>query len=327
MAWTCVALQHPKTPKTTPKDVEQKNVHINETRPFIDSDFCLTHFFEHYPIGFHNGTSIRFDEWNGDAELAETDSFLELLSDLGFEKPLHDKLEAKRNMEADRVAERKWLDIAPRCFAKYWAEIKSLDDSFLPQLLEELNIEIPDKQKQIITLLQTFGRTENFWTYYPSYEELTNAILKTFDLAEIIDAYLNSDRNYKTRKGLGRFLCSSDLKKSRMKYLTLVTDEVISDLEKCFNHFGEKQGISEILKLKNEKKQRNPKYYIWQHYATHLLTNPTGQTWKSFLKARADRTTVGVWFGGISYFPCWFSPLHRLKDSLRQKCTLSIPKM
>jgi len=204
-------------------------------------------------IGFHHGVSIRYHKWNGDAELAKIDDLIKFLADLGFTKPLEDRVEEKRNMEADRVAERKWLDIAPKSFKKYWTQINNTDDSFFTSLINDLNSEIPDRQKQIITLLQTFGRTDNFWTAYPIYEELPNDILKTFETREIIAAYLDSDRNYKTRKGLGRFLCSFEFKKTRKKNLNFITDEVISDLEKCFDNLGEKRGINEIFSLRNEK--------------------------------------------------------------------------
>jgi hypothetical protein len=204
-------------------------------------------------IGFHHGVSIRYHKWKGDAQLAKSDDLLKFLADLGFTKPLEDRVEERRNMEANRVAERKWLEIAPKSFKKYWTQINNPDESFFTSLIDDLNSEIPDRKKQIITLLQTFGRTDNFWTAYPFYEELPNDILKTFDTKEIIAAYLDSDRNYKTRKGLGRFLCFFEFKKGRKKNLNFVTDEVISDLEKCFDNLGEKRGINEIFRLRNEK--------------------------------------------------------------------------
>jgi hypothetical protein len=204
-------------------------------------------------IGFHHGVSIRYHYWNGDAELAKSDELLNFLAEQGLTKPLYDRLEEKRNMEADRVKERKWLEIAPDCFQKYWTQICSMENNYFVSLVKDLNVEIPDRQNQIITLLQIFGKTENFWTAYPNYEELPNDILKTFKTEEIIKAYLNSDRNYKTRRGLGRYLCSYEFKKIREKNLKCITTEVIDDLEKCFNNIGEKRGINEIFILRNEK--------------------------------------------------------------------------
>lgn len=208
-------------------------------------------------FGFHHGVSIRYDKWSGDAELTHSDKLLEFLSEQGLTKPLQDRLDEKRNMESDRIAERKWLEIAPKCFTTYWAQINSFDQNYFPSLINDFNLEFPDKQKQIIILLQTYGKTENLWTAYPSYEELPNNILKTFDTKEIIEAYLNSDRNYKTRKGLGRYLCSFEFKKTRKKHLKFITDEVISDLEKCFDNLVEKRGINEIFSLRNEKTTAN----------------------------------------------------------------------
>lgn len=204
-------------------------------------------------IGFHHGVSIRYHYWNGDAELAKSDELLNFLSELGLTKPLDDRKEDKRRMEAAQIAERKWLDIAPNCFQKYWIQICSMDNNYFVPLVEDLNLEIPNRQNQIITLLQTFGKTENFWTAYPIYEELPNDILKTFETEEIIKAYLNSDRNYRTRRGLGRYLCSWEFKKIRKKKLKYITIEVIDDLEKCFDNIGEKRGINEIFSLRNEK--------------------------------------------------------------------------
>ncbi len=204
-------------------------------------------------IGFHHGVSIRYHYWNGDAELAKSDELLNFLAEHGLTKPLDDRKVQERKMEADRIAERKWLDIAPKCFQKYWSQICSIDNNYFVSLVEELNLELPNRQKQIVTLLQTFGMTENFWTFYPSYENLPNDILKTFETEEIIKAYLNSDRNYKTRSGLGRYLCSYEFKKKRKMKLKYITTEVIDDLEKCFNNIGEKRGINEIFSLRNEK--------------------------------------------------------------------------
>ncbi|UPK72871.1 hypothetical protein [Chitinophaga filiformis] len=204
-------------------------------------------------IGFHHGVSIRYYKWNGDAELAKIDNLLTFLAEQGFTAPLAERIEAKRNMEPDRVAERKWLEVAPKCFRKYREQINGLDEDYYPSLISDLNLEIPDKRKQIIALLQTFGKTDNFWTAYPSYEELPKKILCTFEIKDIIETYILSDRNYKTRKGLGRLLCSFEFKKNRKKHLKYITQEVIADLEKCFTWLGDKAGINEISKLKNDK--------------------------------------------------------------------------
>lgn len=204
-------------------------------------------------IGFHHGVSIRYHKWNGDAALAKSDDLLTFLAEQGLAKPLEVRIKEKQNSEASRIAEIKWLEVAPKCFQKYWIQICSMDNTYFAALVADLNDEIPDRRNQIITLLQTFGKTEHFWTAYPIYEELPNDILKTFDVREIIDVYINSDRNYKTRRGLGRYLCSFRFKKKRKKYLKFIPLEVIDDLEKCFISIGDDQGVSEILRLKKEK--------------------------------------------------------------------------
>lgn len=73
-----------------------------------------------------------------------------------------DRLEEKRNQESDRVAVRKWLDGAPKCFHKYQKQMYDPNTSYYSSLIGNLNLEIPSRQKQIISLLQLFGKTEHF---------------------------------------------------------------------------------------------------------------------------------------------------------------------
>ncbi len=202
-------------------------------------------------IGFHHGQSIRYDHWHSDAFLIDNQNFLIFLSEKGLEKPLQDRLETLRSREAAEVAKAEWLQAAPACFKKYWEQINELNEDYIVPLSNELDAEIPDKQQKIITLLQLFGKTDNLWTDYPIYEESPNNILKTYEVTAIIQAYLDSDRNYKTRKGLGRFLCTPEFKRIRTPYLKHLPEEVITDLEKCFDHLGQKRGINEIFALKN----------------------------------------------------------------------------
>lgn len=197
-------------------------------------------------IGFHHGISIRYDKWQGDAELAQSDNLVVFLDKLGLTQPLADKLKAKEDMQEDKVAERNWLREAPRCFAKY-------KTATIPELIVELNEEIKDQEAQIIALLQAYGRAYSFWTSYPVYEQIASDILNTLAFDKIIEAYVRSDRNYKTRRGLGRYICYSEFKKIRQQKLAAIHVAVIEDLEKCFDQIGDKRGINEIFSLRVEK--------------------------------------------------------------------------
>lgn len=203
-------------------------------------------------IGLHHGWSIRYEYWRGDAALDQSEPLLIFLSELGLSKPLEDRIKENEAAEADRKIERKWLEIAPKCFSKYWSKMNDLSEDYFPSLIADLNEEIPDKEEQIQILLHTFGKTNFFWTAYPIYENVPYEILKTFEVNEIISAYLNSKRNYLKRKGLGRFLCFFDLKKIRKKYLHLITNEILDDIENCFKNFNEKRGIEEIKLLREQ---------------------------------------------------------------------------
>jgi hypothetical protein len=58
-------------------------------------------------IGFHHGHSIRYDKWYGDAELKHSYALAAFLNELGLAKPLEDKLELERRVEAEALAEKK----------------------------------------------------------------------------------------------------------------------------------------------------------------------------------------------------------------------------
>ncbi len=76
-----------------------------------------------------------------------------------------------------------------------------------------------------------------------------------YDFTAIIDAYVISDKNYKTRIGLGRLLCSFEFKKTRKDYLQNIPQVVIDDLQKCFKFLKDEQGMEEIARLNLEKQQ------------------------------------------------------------------------
>lgn len=199
-------------------------------------------------ISLHHGQSIRYHYWRSDGELANKDALVEFLNDLGLSEPLQKRIEQKRHLHPDRVAERRWLEFAPKCFEKYWYAIINPDLDYLPNLINDLVIEIPNKDQRIISLLQTFGKTDNFFTSYPIYEEAPKHILKTFRLEDVFITYLRSNRNYKTRRGLGRFLCQLD---NRIAQEVEIPNEILTDIEKCFTMLKNTDGINKIKILKH----------------------------------------------------------------------------
>ena len=207
-------------------------------------------------ISYHHEYSIRYDGWCTDAVLANPESLVTFLAEQGFKKPLEDFMESKRRQEEALSGETEWLAIAPNCFRTFWEKFR-VYGNFPNALIDALTVEIPDKATRIIALLQTFGKTKNFWSGYPSYENIPAEILNTFHPMVILKVYTDSDKNYKTRRGLGRYLCSFEFKKIRKKYLHYISEEVIDDLEKCFTSIGEERVIYEINRLRDEKNKKS----------------------------------------------------------------------
>ncbi|SEW49845.1 hypothetical protein [Chitinophaga arvensicola] len=215
-------------------------------------DYAIELYSDHLlpeTIGFHHEYSIRYYQWNSDAILLTRKELLHFLSEEGFSDPLEKYLKNEAESTIERIRERDWFWEAPKSFSRHLSEIKDFSTEYLPVLMEDLTVEIPDTQQRIIALLQLYGRSKQLWSGYPSYENVPAELLQTFDFSAIIQAYEYSDKNYKTRRGLGRFLCSFEFKKQRKKYLALISPNLTEELLKCFLAIGDEHGVMEIRKL------------------------------------------------------------------------------
>lgn len=208
-------------------------------------------------IGFHHNVSLRHHLWNSDANLTTNHELLLFFAALGFPTPLRDWEQATINTQAYKIAERNWRNIAPRSFQNYWDRFSFDSPSeFIPLMLQDLAVEIPDKDKLIVSLLQLFGVTSNFWDAYPDYEEIPQLLLDTFPFEDILLAYERSDRNYKTRRGLGRYLGSFKFRKKTKKYIKLISTTVLDDIEKCFKLIDEEAGIRKMNLLRRAQGEK-----------------------------------------------------------------------
>lgn len=209
-------------------------------------------------ISYHHEISIRYDGWNTDAGLAYAEELVNFMASIGFTTPLEDFQESKRSQETDQVADREWLAGAPKCFTTFFDQYR-VDGKYPQALVDALNEEIPDKATQIITLLQCYGRSKSPWSGYACYENVPVEILHNYTIKYILEVYTNSDRNYKTRRGLGRFLCSYEFRQIRESRLKYISEEVINDVEKYFTSVNDEKGIYEINRLRKEINRRNGK--------------------------------------------------------------------
>lgn len=213
----------------------------------------ISHSVRMTTIGFHHGHSIRVHHWDSDAELAKSGQLVSFLADLGFKAPLEQLNKEKQEREAEEAQLNAWLDIAPKCFTQYLEQFENPDFELNSKLSEELNLEFPEKQNQIIALLKTYGTSSDLWINFWSYELAPQVILSTFETSHIIDAYLRSDRNDIIKKGLARLICSREYKREREKHLPFIPLRVIDELELLFDAIGVKRGINEIFSLRNAK--------------------------------------------------------------------------
>lgn len=200
----------------------------------------------------HNGT-IRCKNWISDAELTHYNGLLQFLAEQGFPQPLEDERKRQQQRDAKTQTLLDWKEAAPKCFNRQFDTINSHTNEFVPALKQELDAEIPDKGQQIQRLLTLYGITLNHWATSIAYEEASNRILCTFEMQDVINAYLASDRNERLTGGFGRYICSMESKKKRKLYLKFVPQEVITQLQQQFAKLGDSRGIREMERLGMEK--------------------------------------------------------------------------
>jgi hypothetical protein len=198
-------------------------------------------------IGFHHGTSIRYDGWHGDIALSRSEELLQFLAERGLKEPLEKFEEDNERANKDALQMQQWLDKAPRCFGVHWDKIEHGSTSGIAFIAEELNKEIPGFQEQVIKLLQLYGCSERLWSAYPVYEEIPFTLLQRLSLQQITELYLGSDRNYKTRRGLGRLLNHHENRKNN--FLKYIPVEVVDDLIHCFTYFEDEYGVERMKRL------------------------------------------------------------------------------
>ncbi|MBO9631739.1 MAG: hypothetical protein J7578_01380 [Chitinophagaceae bacterium] len=204
-------------------------------------------------IGLHHGTSIRYAAWNSDAILVKNEELLECLAEMSCNKPLCDWEKVLAATFPERIKEKNWLYNSPRCFSKYTQGFFEGNEEQIVTLMAEFEKEIPSPERRVIALLQSFGNTDNFWNDYPDYEKIPQLILNNYTLEELAGIYSRSDKNYKTRRGLGRYIGLYNFTEKGKKQLNAISAEILDELIKCFKSLNNESGIEILHKLKAQK--------------------------------------------------------------------------
>ncbi|WP_265956199.1 hypothetical protein [Galbibacter sp. EGI 63066] len=202
-------------------------------------------------IGFHHGISIRCNQWTGDADLKYADELLQFLYDLGLKEPLEEKKLDYERARKSKEESNNWLMNSPKSFSNYWNEINDFDNSYFPLLINDLKKEYADKNSLIVALLRSFGTSKDLWNAYPIYESISQKILNEYELQEIIDAFLISDKDLVTRIGLGRYIFSWDFREEIKKHQNKLNKELIELLYEAFETINDLKGMESIKKIKD----------------------------------------------------------------------------
>jgi len=158
-------------------------------------------------IGYHHGSSIRWNAWRQDAWLKEPEKLLDWMSTHGVTGPRDEVERSKKRQEESRQYAARWLAAMPDCLRPFLGKMEShtLDAGFQQQLLDALRAAIPDSDSQALTLFGWFGSGAGPWRRYPSYESMAEQMLLHYPTSALLKAITDGTLTDTQWRGAARY--------------------------------------------------------------------------------------------------------------------------
>ena len=189
-------------------------------------------------ISLHHGESIRWDEWDWDAELVDGQGLLVWLAEQGVTSPLQRYQEGQRRADQSRQAALHWQQAMPACLLPFWEQMHDLDPGmavFVPPpgkgessqaqinaitgklapLLDALEIAYPEVNARILVLFSWYGSGTGKWSGFPTYESFAEKLLLTFSTEQLVTALLEHPLTPSQLAGSARFFAGRDYRNVR----------------------------------------------------------------------------------------------------------------
>ncbi|OGQ18240.1 MAG: hypothetical protein A2138_03095 [Deltaproteobacteria bacterium RBG_16_71_12] len=168
-------------------------------------DVCIT---------LHHGCSIRWQQWDSDALLADGEALLRWLADRGWSGPLQEWQADRRRADEDRLAWQAWRSAAPRALAPFLenAELASVNPEYPPEALiraeQAHRAACADERTAMLQLVDWYGSGGGPWSGFPSYQSVAEALLLRYPTAALVEALGGQPLVAARAEGLARLLSS-----------------------------------------------------------------------------------------------------------------------
>jgi hypothetical protein len=143
-------------------------------------------------VGLHHGRSLRIDGAWSDALLADPEGLLRFLAARGLAAPLEEWERAREDARRFEVLRARWVEACPPVLRDL---LPVLENGYLPadhpavlDALARLRTQTPEPVQIARALLGWYGSGEGPWTGYPSYENAACQLLRSLEIADVVEA-------------------------------------------------------------------------------------------------------------------------------------------
>ena len=165
-------------------------------------------------LGLHHGVSVRWSAWKDDARFAEQNGMdvLMWLEAAGVAYPMDEFMQEIIERDRDERAWNTWLGAMPQVLRDLpdatWRKVHEKGDLF--PLLAALAKAYPDAKARALALFAWHAHGGLAWSGYPTYENISAALLAQFPEKDLVAFVEGADRDWAQLCGAARFFACQE---------------------------------------------------------------------------------------------------------------------
>ena len=181
-------------------------------------------------VSLHHGVSIRWSEWNSDANLSRNEDLLDWLAANGVPQPKESYEADLVRAEESRKKYEQWLLAVPESIRIQVRELLDRVDYTLASK-DDINAiyenfsSSASPESQALTLFEWYGSGCGLWSGYPGREDMPKAFLMKIPTSVLLQA-LTNDLSDAHIEGAARFFTSREFNRYRYPDRKLLPDDL-----------------------------------------------------------------------------------------------------
>jgi hypothetical protein len=200
-------------------------------------------------LGLHHGSSIRWDEWSSDGQLAKRGAIFEWMARRGVTGPFDRYEEEKRDQQEAVALEQSWIEAAPEAVQDLVPHMLgssrtgSVDPELLRRARSQPEISYPESADRAWVLLRWNAAGSGRCSGHPSHERFPQDLLLTIDTTAVVQAIEENPEDLEAWQGAVRYFAGWDFR-SRRNELLVLTPETRERLLAVAENSGDQDKLS-----------------------------------------------------------------------------------